>query len=135
MSRDLDDHADTGGPAEPPRGVTKRRRGGWQGEEMEMTHQRDAFREDKSKAHAAVDISQFQNHEVGKGYQAKHVVRQRSGKESSSGKMQDMTGEASGKKTKELPAVSTISVEERDSFIRSSPLREFRREIEKILSS
>ena len=44
---------------------------------MELEHQRESFLEHKEKVSAAVDIGQFQNHEVGKGYQAKHVVRQR----------------------------------------------------------
>ena len=49
---------------------------GWGGGDLEMEHQRESFRQQKKGA-AAVDISQFQNTEVGKGYQAKHVVRQR----------------------------------------------------------
>ena len=50
---------------------------GWQGGDLELEHQRESFLEHKEKVSAAVDIGQFQNHEVGKGYQAKHVVRQR----------------------------------------------------------
>ena len=50
---------------------------GWQGDHLELEHQRESFLEHKDKSVAAVDISQFQNHEVGQGYQAKHVVRQR----------------------------------------------------------
>ena len=50
---------------------------GWQGGDLELEHQRESFLEHKEKVSAAVDIGQFQNHEVGKGYQAKHVVRQK----------------------------------------------------------
>jgi len=50
---------------------------GWQGGDLELDHAREAFEQHKSKTVAAVDISQFQNTEIGKGYQAKHVVRQR----------------------------------------------------------
>lgn len=50
---------------------------GWGGNDMELEHQRQSFLEHKNKTSAAVDISQFQNHEIGQGYQAKHVVRQR----------------------------------------------------------
>jgi hypothetical protein len=130
------DDSDEGGPGEPPRGVTKRRRG-WEGEEMEMVHQREAFREDKGKASAAVDISQFQNHEVGKGYQAKHVVRQKTG-EAPSVKTKDMSGGNNGvadSKAKAPKRSSNEISEIRASYMKSAGLREFRKEIEKILSS
>jgi hypothetical protein len=128
------DDSDDGGP-EPPRGVTKRRRG-WEGEEMEMVHQTEAFREDKGKASAAVDISQFQNHEVGKGYQAKHVVRQKTG-EAPSVKIKDMSGGNNGADSKaKAPKRSANEIREiRASYMKSAGLREFRKEIEKILSS
>jgi hypothetical protein len=48
---------------------------GWQGSNMELAHQMESH--GKASQHAAVDIRQFQNTQVGKGYQAKHVVRQR----------------------------------------------------------
>jgi hypothetical protein len=50
---------------------------GWQGSSMELTHQMESHRDQKASQYAAVDIRQFQNTQVGKGYQAKHVVRQR----------------------------------------------------------
>lgn len=59
-------------------GRNVRHRGGWQGEEMEMEHQRLASANNiKSNTHAAVDLNQFRNTIVGEGYQAKHVIRQR----------------------------------------------------------
>ena len=68
--------------------IPKRRRG-WEGEEMEL--QRDDEPTAGLSAHAAVDLQQFRNTEVGKGYQAKHVVRQRTGMESQNAvKVQDM---------------------------------------------
>lgn len=81
-----------------PRGLPKRRRG-WEGEDMEL------LRDDAPTAvsHAAVDLQQFRNTEVGKGYQAKHVVRQRTGMDSRDAvKVQDMTTcSASRSKSKE----------------------------------
>jgi ribosomal protein S2 len=56
-----------------PKGVLKSR-GGWQGDELEL--ERSAAEPDKA-VFAAVDLDQFRNTQVGKGYQAKHVVRQR----------------------------------------------------------
>lgn len=128
------DGSDDGGP-EPPRGVMKRRRG-WEGEEMEMVHQKEAFREDKGKVSAAVDISQFQNYEVGKGYQAKHVVRQKTG-EAPSAKIKDMSGDNNGADSKaKAPKRSANEISEiRASYMKSAGLREFRKELEKILSS
>ena len=73
-----------------------KRQRGWDGQDMEMEHQRQVLRDQQRQKEirggdggddgdgnariisksAAVDISQFQNFEVGKGYKAKHVVRQ-----------------------------------------------------------
>jgi hypothetical protein len=60
--------------AAPSSAQYHRRRGGWQGDDLELE------RKDPTDVapHAAVDLSQFRNTEVGKGYQAKHVIRQRS---------------------------------------------------------
>ena len=52
---------------------------------MEMDHRRDRMRPKAENGeegrgagtYAAVDLRQFQNTEVGKGYQARHVVRQK----------------------------------------------------------
>jgi hypothetical protein len=51
-----------------------RRRGGWQGDDLELERKEPT----DVAPHIAVDLSQFRNTEVGKGYQAKHVIRQRS---------------------------------------------------------
>lgn len=88
------------GPALPA-GVL-RSRGGWAGDSLEIEHQRENLRAanedgERNTSHAAVDLSQFRNEEVGKGYQAKGVIRQK-GAVSSSSKVVDMTG---GKDRKE----------------------------------
>jgi hypothetical protein len=116
---------------EPPRGVSSRRKG-WQGEELEMEHQQEASRSEKHKVSAAVDIKQFQNHVVGKGYQAKHVIRQPSASASVTN-TRDMTGGKAGDSSKEVKSVNA-SADPAD-YIKNAGLREFRREIENILSS
>jgi hypothetical protein len=66
--------SDEDSAAPPSSAQYHRRRGGWQGDDLELD------RKDPTDVapHAAVDLSQFRNTEVGKGYQAKHVIRQRS---------------------------------------------------------
>jgi hypothetical protein len=71
---------------EIPSGILKPsvRGGGWQGDELELEHQRERIRSAKDQdgdTHAAVNLSQFRNTVVGEGYQAKHVVRQATKKE------------------------------------------------------
>lgn len=57
----------------------RRHRGGWQGDHLELQHSMDMRRSDTQHDDTvvAVDLSQFRNTEVGRGYQAKHVVRQK----------------------------------------------------------
>lgn len=57
---------------------TKQKRG-WEGQEMELEHAQEIRKRVKSDESAvvAVDLEQFRNYQVGKGYQAKFVVRQR----------------------------------------------------------
>lgn len=82
--------------------TSSNQRGKWKGEEMEMQHFRDFHslkqnetqnQRDQKHHHTAVDISQFQNTIVGQGYQAKHVVRQKSvsGDSSAALKILDMS--------------------------------------------
>lgn len=80
----LSDHDESAGPS-IPRGVWKSR-GGWEGEQLELDHyhrQKQQQQQHASDRHetsvVAVDLSQFRNTVVGKGYQAKHVIRQTTG--------------------------------------------------------
>jgi hypothetical protein len=88
-----------------PAGVL-RSRGGWADtNNIEIEHQRERLRaadtvlehdqvamgKNVTKNHAAVDLSQFRNEEVGRGYKAKHVVRQREASLSATGVL-DMSG-------------------------------------------
>mmetsp|Transcript_14337 Transcript_14337/g.17426 ORF Transcript_14337/g.17426 Transcript_14337/m.17426 type:complete len:190 (-) Transcript_14337:414-983(-) len=63
---------------------TTSRKRGWAGEEMEMKHKlyhlaaaASSSSTSKQEESTAVDLSQFRNHEVGSGYQAKGVIRQK----------------------------------------------------------
>jgi len=125
------DEDEVGGP-EMPRGVVGRHRG-WQGEQLEMDHQLEVVRSGKQSAAAAVDIRQFQNTVVGEGYQAKHVVRQRSAQPTSDLKIQDMTGGTSFRNDKEQNLLKSDTGAR--NYIENEGLREFRKEIESILSS
>lgn len=127
-----DDDSGSGGPA-MPRGVVSRR-GGWQGEELEMGHRQEMLRggKDKESAVAAVDIRQFQNIVVGEGYQAKHVVRQPGANPASSLKIKDMSGGTVFNREGEKASKSDSG--DRD-YIKNDGLREFRKEIESILAS
>jgi hypothetical protein len=71
-----------------PKGVL-RSKGGWEGDELEWERSRSTIID--PKASAAVDLTQFQNEEVGKGYQAKHVLRQPTITKDQKIKFEDMT--------------------------------------------
>ena len=157
-----DEGSAAGGPALPA-GVL-RSSTAW-GDDLEMKHKRERIRQgqdagDGADQHAAVDINQFRNVEVGRGYQARHVVRQKTGNEDVGGgmKVRDMTGGASvkerttsdrtdNKPTKETDKSSKRSKKHKektdatdkrnmaDQYLKCKGVREFRLELEKILSS
>ena len=136
----------------PPNVLTTQRRG-WAGESLEIEHQRQSLlsEEKNSQSATAVDLSQFRNEEVGRGYQAKHVVRQRETAVSSSVGMVDMSGgafERSEKKSKSEKKKETKRKRDRDSdkgtkkkkdskldsYLQSRGLETFLGEIESLLS-
>ena len=121
----------SGDDMEMPHGVVSQRRG-WEGEELEMNHQQEIFRSGKGDSVVAVDIRQFQNTVVGEGYQARHVVRQPSANPPTAMKVRDMTGSSFGPQ-----AVEKISRQDdgKRNYIENDALREFRKEIELILST
>jgi len=101
-------------------------------DDFEREHQKEAFREKKQKTHAAVNLQQFQNHVVGQGYQAKHVIRQKSAVAGGIS-IQDMTKKPSEKKKADIDSYDTSQTGE--SYLNHAGLRAFRKEIENILSS
>jgi hypothetical protein len=142
--------------------------GAWQGEEMELEHQRETERRDRTDRDessttgaaaivTAVDLNQFRNTEVGKGYQAKHVVRQKNTATNndtaaaaaaqviidaetmvpaSTKKRRSAAAAARMERRAENDtAASTVAVvTEKEELLRNDGLRLFRREIENILS-
>mmetsp|Transcript_6000 Transcript_6000/g.11151 ORF Transcript_6000/g.11151 Transcript_6000/m.11151 type:complete len:142 (+) Transcript_6000:278-703(+) len=124
-------------PSSHPAAVMARnnkRRRGWQGEEMELEHQQGDI--SRTNVAAAVDLSQFQNTEVGVGYQARHVVRQRTAE---TAHPPLSSGERKAKKQKHTTSAASSGnggvVAGKDEFLQNCGLRAFRREIETILSS
>jgi hypothetical protein len=139
-----------------------RKRKGWQGEELEMEHHREKFRNSTIEGYSstsnpvAMDLKQFQNHRVGEGYQAKHVVRQRTVTDSGI-KIMDMSRKAtkaepmSRKATKAEPMsrkatkaepMSRSSYDNDDddddllpTYLRCRGIREFRRQLDEILKA
>lgn len=114
------------------------RRGGWQGEEMELAHRPSA----EIASHAAVDLNQFRNTQIGQGYQAKHVVRQRSAHEKSTLAVKEMVIEKNSskeKKSKKRSAENDTSEKNNKSqlqtYLQCEGLRKFRKELDSIESS
>lgn len=162
-----DDSSSDNGP-DLPAGVL-RSRGGWDDTfNLEMEHQRERLRADEderdnagrgekpSSTHAAVDLNQFRNEEVGKGYQAKHVVRQREATASASAAgVVDMSGGKFSSSKKERGAESAASKKRSlddkgatddggggekkagdfrlESYLQCKGMRDFMKDIDKIL--
>mmetsp|Transcript_25480 Transcript_25480/g.54826 ORF Transcript_25480/g.54826 Transcript_25480/m.54826 type:complete len:171 (-) Transcript_25480:2863-3375(-) len=151
-----------------PAGVL-RSRGGWADSyNLEMEHQRERLRaatdadgdehdgaaREKAPSHAAVDLSQFRNEEVGKGYQAKHVVRQKGATSSATGVV-DMAGGKFSRNERGGPESSsatkkrsrdgggkddidgrkrqTTAADRLGSYLNCKGMREFMKDIDKIL--
>ncbi len=136
-----------------PRGVLKTQRRGWQGEEMELEHLRSDKDFPKS-TFCAVDKQQFYNHQIGEGYQAKHVFRQPK-KEDVKQETQVISGLKAQEAKSSIHSETTFDEHrqqhkqekrKRESeddtkqnklqmYLNSTGMRHFRREIEKILST
>mmetsp|Transcript_15356 Transcript_15356/g.28923 ORF Transcript_15356/g.28923 Transcript_15356/m.28923 type:complete len:179 (+) Transcript_15356:585-1121(+) len=158
----------------------------WAGEEMEMEHQREEFLRrltqeqqqqhvgrEQEKYYHAVNLEQFRNHQVGSGYQAIGVIRQRTAhdvnidildmskkpeKLESRGNHKDdndvdhdddSTDVSSSRRKKKLKRHKTKrrrkegkkekqksnhDTEEIEKYLKCKGIRDFRKELEKILS-
>ena len=112
---------------------------------MEMRHAEDSWKHKKSGNSVAVNLEQFRNHEVGEGYQAKFVVRQQHKEASSSVVIKDMTKiqsdtsvrASSSELEKSRSSNRRRNAVDRDEllmkYLECEGLREFRKEVEKIL--
>lgn len=151
----FDDDDDNGGGTQPNEydlpsshpamagGRARKSRKGWLGEELELEHQRerimiasgsgDGIHEHPASA-TAVDLNQFRNTEVGEGYQAKHVVRQRTAAAPSSTTTTISIAEARPN-ARESHCSNKLLPLTKEALLQNRGLREFRKEIESILSS
>ena len=148
-----------------PAGVL-RSRGGWaDSDNIEIQHQRERLRAadtkqehdptargDVIKNHTAVDLSQFRNEEVGRGYKAKHVVRQREALSSAMGALLDMSGGKFSSKDVHFPTTTKMRGRRGtgrddnavaggnsddaclDTYLKCKGMRDFIKEIDKILT-
>ena len=86
-----------------------------------------------AKSTHAIDLQQFRNDEVGKGYQAKHVVRQKGVPSKASG-IVDM----SQRKEESIETQTARSNAEsitKESYLQCRGMRNFMREVNKILNT
>jgi hypothetical protein len=115
------------------------KRGGWQGEEMELQHKQQQDRSNGVQA-AAVDLNQFRNDEVGVGYQAKHVIRQPTAIHNDIVNSRTTSLMNNNNRNKNLPTDDGSPSDrpknlDKEEFLRNDGMRIFRKEIESILSS
>lgn len=114
---------------------------------MELEHQSRTINKSGTQQNAAVNLDQFRNTEVGKGYQAKHVIRQKE-----KGTASPTSGSALVVEDRTRPKgnVDTRSARDRKdelassqteqpihdtlllSYLQCTGLREFRKELEKV---
>ena len=83
----------------------------------------------------AVDLDQFRNTEVGRGYRAKHVVRQRTAGHSETIQTVHNHTNIGADRGKSRESASTKTAIETKDLLRNDGLRAFRKEIESILAS
>jgi hypothetical protein len=112
-----------------PDGVSRVRRG-WEGEHMELEREQPV---EGAGSFAAVQLEQFRNHQIGVGYQAKHVIRQKTAPNSHIA-IRDMTTctmKETESKSKKKRAVGS----QLQRYLQNDGLRKFRKELSSIESS
>jgi hypothetical protein len=128
-----DDDSNRAGIVLRPDGFSRVRRG-WEGDHMELEREQPI---ERGSSFAAVELEQFRNHQIGVGYQAKHVIRQKSAPNSSIA-IHDMTT-ATTKETESEPKKKQKLQPEQSSrlqhYLQSDGLRKFRKELSSIESS
>ena len=141
MEDDGDSSSQDGGPSIPA-GILRTSKRGWAGEELELEHRKE---QNSREEYAAVNIKQFQNTEVGTGYQARGVVRQKTAAGASQSSIRDMTAKTDTKivesteKQKRPTEVNENGAESKrkrlEEYLSCDGIREFRKEIEQLLAS
>lgn len=135
-----------GGPSIPA-GVLRTSKKGWAGEELEMEHRME---HNPDKDFAVVNIKQFQNTEVGTGYQARGVVRQKTTTAASHQKLVLSVRHLPSKTVQQGTSADGKPADSRhpkdtkqkgnkrkrlDDYMSCNGIREFRKEIEQLLES
>ena len=134
-----------------PAGVLRRKGAVWEGEELELDHYREgrgSANKKRKDASAAVDLSQFQNTVVGQGYQAKHVIRQRTNAAAFIEKDQKVSQSSDQNLVKDPSSRPLLQPKEKENndklcststnatlttmLLQSKAMRRFRRDLEKI---
>lgn len=122
-----------------PEGVLRKKGAIWEGEEMELDHYREdrlsGEKRRKQDTTVAVDLTQFQNAAVGQGYQAKHVIRQRTVQEEPKKSISSQKDEKSTTRGNDAQARSrtaAIDSTRPRQLLQLKALRDFRRELENI---
>lgn len=114
-----------------------RSRGGWEDtNQLRLLPADGAPRRGLSQNHAAVDLSQFRNEEVGKGYKAKHVVRQKDAS-ATVASVVDMSGGKFSKPDAKRNCHGSHKNNEsvhHGSYLESKGIRDFLKEIDEILN-
>jgi hypothetical protein len=115
------------------------RQRGWAGEALEVNHTREQFRQGTTSEFTAVDLKQFHNTIVGVGYQAKGVIRQKTGAIDEATTAQDVRTkqkeEPRKRSKRERKHQGDGKMQRLERYLQCAGIREFRRQIEEILSS
>ena len=104
---------------------------GWAGSNIELQRDDDI---QEFKANAAVDLNQFRNTQIGVGYQAKHVVRQRSNPKPTM-VVTDLRSNLKKRKSDEVHENDNIQLARLRHYLNNVGLRNFRRELASIEES
>lgn len=131
--RSSDDDNSRSGVLPRSDGFSKARRG-WEGDHLELERERPI---DGGASFAAVELEQFRNHQIGIGYQATHVIRQKSVLNSSV-VIQNMTvgaAEETGLGAKKKRKGEPMQKSRLQQYLQNDGLRKFRKELSSIESS
>jgi hypothetical protein len=116
------------------------KRRGWDGDHLELHREQPT---ESSASHVAVDLGQFRNEQIGVGYKAKHVIRQRSVPDASvvvHTMTQDTTSNIQAQLKRKHENLRTEYTEPKPTtrlqeYLKCEKLRHFRKELASIESS
>lgn len=127
-------------PSVPMTNSYSSKRRGWDGDHLELNREQPS---ENLASHVAVNLGQFRNEQIGVGYQAKHVIRQRYVPDTSVA-VHDMTLDTTSRirtqtkhRQEKLRDVTTKSmpVTRLQKYLNCEGMRNFRKELASIESS